>query len=284
MQKTITLKKSGARKRRTYLPKLPISETRATLIYRILFIITPLLAFALVEMLNYNNAVTSFTPLQVCLNLIWYYLLELALYFIRGRVGSAVKWGLGVSWGIGMTNHYLILFRGRTLFPSDFLTLRTAANVAGEYSYRPDGMQLAATVIMIAYVVAVCLLPPQWERKKWSWKLFTPSLGVAAVFFLLFFQTGLLEKMNLEPSMWTTRGNGLALNFSLCLRYSHMSAPDGYSVEAMAALPDGLSAGVAAEEEEQPVNVIVIMGEAFPTCPCCRGWRPIRTPCPSYAD
>jgi len=263
MQKTITLQKSGARKRRTYLPKLPISETRATLIYRILFIITPLLSFALVEMLNYNNAVTSFTPLQVCLNLIWYYLLELVLYFIRGRVGSAVKWGLGVSWGIGMTNHYLILFRGRTLFPSDFLTLRTAANVAGEYSYRPDGMQLAATVIMIAYVVAVCLLPPQWERKKWSWKLFTPSLGVAAVFFLLFFQTGFLEKMNLEPSMWTTRGNGLALNFSLCLRYSHMSAPDGYSVEAMAALPDGLSAGVAAEEEEQPVNVIVIMGEAF---------------------
>ena len=41
--------------------------------------------------------------------------------------------------------------------------------------------------------------------------------------------------------MWTTRGNGFVLNFSVCLRYSRVSEPEGYSQEAL----DGLTEGYA---------------------------------------
>ena len=100
-------------------------------------LLAPLLSFTLVEYLNYNNPWTDFTALQIALNLAWYYLGELFFYFVLRRRASAVKWAMGIAWGLGMANHYLISFRGRTLFPGDFLTLRTAANVAGNHDYRP---------------------------------------------------------------------------------------------------------------------------------------------------
>ncbi len=264
MQSSV-INKGKQRRRRVYLPKLPVSQQRAEQIYRFLFVVTPLVSFALVEMLNYNNIFTSFTPVQICLNLAWYYLLEFVLYFIRGRTGSALKWSLGISWGLGMTNHYLIAFRGRTLFPGDFLSLRTAANVVGDYSFRLDSKQIIATIIMAAYVVAVCLLPPQWERRKWSWKRFAPAAVAACAFFILFFQTGFLDVMQIEPSMWTTRGNGLALNFSLCLKKSSMEAPEGYSAQVVERLnaQEAEAAQTAAAAETRPVNVIVIMNEAL---------------------
>lgn len=71
---------------------------------------------------------------------------------------------MGIAWGLGMANHYLISFRGRTLFPGDFLTLRTAANVAGNYDYRPDSMQWLTIGVFAAVLLALSFLPN--EKKK----------------------------------------------------------------------------------------------------------------------
>ena len=128
-------------RRRFRWPRLPLGEGQAAWTTRALMLLAPLLSFTLVEYLNYNNPWTDFTSLQIALNLAWYYLGELFFYFVLRRRASAVKWAMGIAWGLGMANHYLISFRGRTLFPGDFLTLRTAANVAGNYDYRPDSMQ-----------------------------------------------------------------------------------------------------------------------------------------------
>ena len=127
-------------KRRFHWPKVALSERWYRWVGRGVMALSPLLAFTLVEYLNYNDPWTGFTPVQIGLNLVWYYLLELVIYFLRGRRVSAAKWSLGLAWGVGMANHYLISFRGRTLFPGDFLTLGTAANVAGNYDYSLDRM------------------------------------------------------------------------------------------------------------------------------------------------
>ena len=121
-------------RRRFRWPRLPLGEGQAAWTTRALMLLAPLLSFPLVEYLNYNNPWTAFTSLQIALNLAWYYLGELFFYFVLRRRASAVKWAMGIAWGLGMANHYLISFRGRTLFPGDFLTLRTAANVAGNYN------------------------------------------------------------------------------------------------------------------------------------------------------
>ena len=231
-------------------------------------LLAPLLSFTLVEYLNYNNPWTDFTPLQIALNLAWYYLGELFFYFVLRRRASAVKWAMGIAWGLGMANHYLISFRGRTLFPGDFLTLRTAANVAGNYDYRPDSMQWLTIGVFAAVLLALSFLPNE-KKRPFPWRLFVPAAGAAAVFLGVFFGTGFVESRGIEPSMWTTRGNGLFLNFSVCLKYMRVERPESYSEEALAALagstPSDPAAVPAAGEDGmiRPVNVIVIMNESL---------------------
>ena len=255
------------RKRKWAYPKLSMGERQAVWTGRVLLLLAPLLSFTLVEYLNYNNPWTSFTPVQIALNLVWYYLGEMALWLLRGRRTAAVKWGLGIAWGFGMVNHYLIAFRGRTLFPGDFLTLGTAFNVAGNYDYRLDDAQWLTLVILVGAILAVSLLPRE-ERQKFTWWRFVPCAGAAVLVLGAFFGTGLVERLGIEPSMWTTRGNGLMLNFSVCLKYMRAEKPEGYSQQALDALAeeytgDSPSVTAGAEGGTQPVNVIVIMNESF---------------------
>lgn len=264
---TYTVETPRSKKRRLRWPKLPLAERQLAWTGRALLLLLPVLAFALVEYLNYNSW-DDFTPVQIALNLAWYYLLELVFYFVRRRRRvAAAKWAFGIAWGIGMANHYLISFRGRTLFPGDFLTLRTAANVAGNYDYRPDSMQWLTIGIFAAVLVLLSFLPRE-EKRPFDWRGFAPAAAGAAVFLAAFFGTGWVEGLGIEPSMWTTRGNGLVLNFTVCLKYMKVEKPDSYSQETLAALAgenpsDAADAAASADGGIRPVNVIVIMNESL---------------------
>ena len=264
---TYTVETPRSKKRRLRWPKLPLAERQLAWTGRALLLLLPVLAFALVEYLNYNSW-DDFTPVQIALNLAWYYLLELVFYFVRRRRRvAAAKWAFGIAWGIGMANHYLISFRGRTLFPGDFLTLRTAANVAGNYDYRPDSMQWLTIGIFAAVLVLLSFLPRE-EKRLFDWRGFAPAAAGTAVFLAVFFGTGWVEGLGIEPSMWTTRGNGLVLNFTVCLKYMKVEKPDSYSQETLAALAgenpsDTADAAASADGGTRPVNVIVIMNESL---------------------
>ena len=264
---TYTVETPRSKKHRLRWPKLPLAERQLAWTGRALLLLLPVLAFVLVEYLNYNSW-DDFTPVQIALNLAWYYLLELVFYFVRRRRrAAAAKWAFGIAWGIGMANHYLISFRGRTLFPGDFLTLRTAANVAGNYDYRPDSMQWLTIGIFAAVLVLLSFLPRE-EKRPFDWRGFAPAAAGTAVFLAAFFGTGWVEGLGIEPSMWTTRGNGLVLNFTVCLKYMKVEKPDSYSQETLAALAgenpsDTADAAASADGGTRPVNVIVIMNESL---------------------
>ena len=178
---TYTVETPRSRRLRLRWPKLPLAERQLAWTGRALLLLLPVLAFVLVEYLNYNSW-DDFTPVQIALNLAWYYLLELVFYFVRRRRrAAAAKWAFGIAWGIGMANHYLISFRGRTLFPGDFLTLRTATNVAGNYDYRPDSMQWLTIGIFAAVLVLLSFLPRE-EKRPFDWRGFAPAAaGTAAL-------------------------------------------------------------------------------------------------------
>ena len=265
--------------------ELRVGERAETAISRVLFALMPPMAYTLVEILNYNNPWTDFSALQICLNLAWYYLLALAFYLAGGRRNLAAKLAVAVGWAWGMANHYVISFRGRTIFHGDFLTLRTAANVAGNYDYTPDLTQVVTGLVLLGCLLLISLLPRRKGRGRIPLKLALPALGVGAAFLVLFFSTNFLSWAGIEPSMWTTRGNGLALNFSVCLRYSRVDAPEGYSEEALAALrtehpSDSAAVPAAGDGEQRPVNLIVIMNESFsdlgviPGVEANRDWMP----------
>lgn len=247
------------------LPKLPIPEAAARWLMRLLFWASPLIAFALVECLNYANVFTDLNRTQILFNLPFYYIPLLLFYFLRGqRADRAIRWSLGLCWGVGMVNRYLLRFRGRALFPADLLTLRTAVNVAGSYDYRFDAIQWATFGVVALVFLAAAILPIDRERRPFTRRtlaLALPAAALSAGFLYLFIFTGLTRDYGLATDLWTTRGNGFVLNFSLCMKDFRVSRPEGYSSAAVGALANSVT--VPEAEGEQPVNVIVVMNESF---------------------
>ena len=254
------------RTRRLHYPKLPISPGLAAWLSRGFFLAGPLVSYVLVELLN-NNDPWGFSNLQLALNLVWYYMGAIFFYFVWGNRDRATRWAMFLAWTIGIINSYAFRFRGRTIFPSDIVTIRTALNVAGNYNYLPDLTQLFTLLVMVLFLAALALLPTPKERQPFSWKLFIPSQAACFAFLWMFFCTNTVSDAGISPSMWTTRGNGLALNFSLCVRYSWVQPPSGYSTAAVDALAEEYPSDDAAVETSggitRPVNLIVIMNESF---------------------
>ncbi len=248
--------------------KLAVRPQLALLLSRFCFAASPLVTYSLVEILNYNHPWGSFTALQLGLNLVWYYLGLLVLYFLTGRRDLAARLGMFLGWVLGMANRYAIFFRGRTLFPADFVTLRTALNVAGSYDYTPDQTQVFTGLILLLCLLVSALLPKEHGRRGPSLRLAIPAILASGSFLILFFCTDFLDRAGIEPSMWTTRGNGLALNFSVCLRNSRITPPAGYGKSSLTALRsdypgDAVPVSGMGTEPVTPVNIIAIMNESF---------------------
>lgn len=240
---------------------LPLGMGAGQALSRLLWALGPLVGFFMVEYLNYNTW-GSLSLLQAALNLGFYYLIAGLIYLVAGRRNLSCTIALILFWAIGMANHYVISFRGRTIFPGDLLGLQTAVNVSGNYSYIPDTMQWATMGILAIFLLLLALLPRQKGRAPLRLRSALPAGMVGVAFLTLFFGTGFLSRVGIEPSMWTTIGNGFVLNFSVCLKYSRVDPPEGYSQEALNALGEDLDVGKA-HPGGQPVNIIAIMNESF---------------------
>ena len=232
------------------------------------FVLGPLLAFVLVEQMNYNYLVwEELTPLQIALNLVWYYMAAGVLYLATGRVRLTAGLTTALFVLIGLANRYVIRFRGRTIFPGDLLSLQTAANVAGNYDYTPDVVQLRCLLVLALFLLLLWKVPKRPGRQRPHWRAVLPAAVLSAAYLTVFFQTDFLRQMEIEPSLWTTRGNGFVLNFSVCLRYSTVEEPEDYSQETLASIrletEEDWEADPNAAGTETPVNLIVIMNESF---------------------
>ena len=248
--------------------RLRAGERTAVWLRRLCFVLSPLFGFAMVEVLNYNDPLSSFTPLYLALNLAFYYLIAMALYLITGRAKLSACICLVLFWAVGMANRYVLTFRGRAIFPGDLLSLGTAANVASNYDYTPNALQVTTGLICLLCLLLALTIPRQRGRSKLRLRSAAPAALVSAAFAVVFFGTSFLSSMGIKPDLWTTRGDGFALHFAICLRYSTVSPPEGYSEQTLGEIvgklaDDDVSASGALTGAVQPVNLIVIMNESF---------------------
>lgn len=151
------------------------------------FVLGPLLCFFLVECMNYNYAPwRDFSLLQIGLNLVWYYMIAGAVYLLAGRLVLSAGISAGLFVLIGLMNRYVIRFRGRTIFPGDLLTLRTAANVAGNYDYWPDEVQLRCLLALALFCLLLWKLPATRDGGfpgcGWCYPLRRPARSICASF------------------------------------------------------------------------------------------------------
>jgi hypothetical protein len=229
---------------------------------RLLWTAGPLLSLYLVEMLNLNTLFTDVTTLQVAMNLVWYYLISAIFLVLFGRRNVSARWSAILCVFLGIVNHYIIHFRGRSIFPVDLLTLRTAANVASSYDYSPCGSPGTAILLTAIFLTVVGWLPKQKKRSLPRWQVMAGCAAGWGLYLALFLWSPMVDALGIEPSLWTTRGNGFFLNFSVCLKYSAISKPTDYHAETCQAEMETVTA-TTGSGDTTPVNIIVVMDESF---------------------
>ena len=233
-------------------------------IQRLLFLLGPWLAFLMVEILNKNNPFTALTPTQVALNAIWYYLIFWVVRMVTGRRLLGAGLAAGLCFFIGLANHYVLTFRGRIIFPCDLLGLQTALNVAADYDYTLTQPVYIAAAILLCYflaLLAVKLCTRPRGRQKLRRATVAASCAAMGIYIYIFLFTALLPSIGIYAQQWKTQANGFLLNFMAALRYSFVSAPEGYSKEEAARIAAQFTPEAAAGEA--PENLIVIMNEAW---------------------
>lgn len=236
---------------------------------RLVFLLGPIASYCGVELLNGNNPITDLSPLQIGLNLLWYFLVFGIFRLLLGRRKLSATVSSILFFLIGLANYYVFTFRGRVIFPCDLLTLRTAANVAHGYDYTPTVAVWQAVSILLIYLLTLVVLPKEHGPNRLGWKTSVLSLALMGSFLFSFFGTGMLPAIGIYAQQWKTQRNGFVLNFTTALSYSFVKSPSGYSPETVQQIADTTAVLPVATTDlpavipEQPTNLLVVMNESF---------------------
>lgn len=202
--------------------------------------------------------IESMGPSKVALNLLCAFVLYSFFLFITGRPLAACIITVTVLLTMSTINGFVYIFREKEFCVLDILSIRTAANVASQYSFRAP---IHITLIWIRTAIAVFAFFSFFPYAKLSSILYRGLWVMICVFACL--SLVLLSK-DIPIKTWTHHGsqfNGFYLNFYLGIRDSLSVEPDGYSPEII----DDISEKYIVDnslQREYP-NIIVVMNESF---------------------
>ena len=247
---------------------------------RLIFLLGPWVSFWMVEILNGNDVFADLYPWQVLMNLIWYDLLFLRCRLVLGRRRRAAATAAGLSFFVGIVNHYVLRFRGRILFPADLTAWETAANVADAFDFSLDAAMRQGAVLLAAYLFLVWMCVPQRRRDKLPRWLAGLLVLVEVGYCFVFFKTGALPALGIYTQQWVTQANGFLLNFTVALRYSALDKPEDYSRSQVLELMEAYPTEAGDPSVVRPTNLIVVMNESFADLTIFEGLEASEDPTP----
>ncbi|RDU23776.1 LTA synthase family protein [Anaerosacchariphilus polymeriproducens] len=249
--------------------KNPLNEKWNQILAWILFWLSPLVSYALIEFFN-GTFFFKMELLSIFLNLFIYITLLLLFLLITNRVKIAPLILLWTSFLFGIISFNVCVFRGSALVVSDFAAISTAASVADEYHFKMREMDYFIFFSYLLFSVAICKVK---YHKKLNWKIRVANLAVflllAGYFVNTFYLTNQTVKWNYGISIWnpqkTYRKIGTALTLAISGKFLFPEKPDGYTVEKVREITQPY---IEKKEKESQIsaespNVIVIMNEAF---------------------
>ncbi len=241
----------------------------------LLFLITPLVLGRSLELLSASTIFLQ--PRALYWNLGIMYLMEITVLLWTGSLRAGV---IGTNLFLTIlysVNHYIYLFRGNAFRLNDLMAARTAANVVGEYSLRPDSamaMVWALFALFAAYALAAGKIrSDKKERKGMSaaFRLLSFATGsfLFAGSFYLFLYTDMLEKAGFQEltgvnQQMTYQFNGYLISSCLDIKNSRMDQLEGYSRERAEEILKEAAGKYAAQNDRPDLpHVILIMNESF---------------------
>ncbi len=237
-----------------------------------LYIISPLVSFALLEFLNENINIFRFNVIQFFMNLIIYYMVYFIFLTLVRRVHIASYIGFSFFMIYALINSFVQQFRGNPILPFDIYSIRTAMNVAGEYKFSLNVDQIIFIVLSILYFALMMIIFHLSNVKKI--RPFGRNNLLAIVLIVcvhsLYFSKPILAKYGITVDVWDQAGafkrNGVALSLMDNSSYMTIKKPTNYN---SAILENDLDKVVPSENmynsisDTEVKNIIVIMNESF---------------------
>ncbi len=251
-----------------------------------LALLVPVVIFYLFEWYTHNPWEDIRWDIQL-LNIFFFEMIMILLYSLIGRLHVALVLETVVFMVYGLANYFVLSFRSQPIMPWDFLSLGTAATVAGDFSYIVDkqaGIVLTLFILLIVVELLFCrnklklTLGRLYQGPLKSWAFRAPVVaGTLALLVgfvaLLHNEEFVQEEIRMYDKLFTptvmSERDGTAVAFLLELQYIAVDKPEGYDAEEVAEC----LAGLAEENDVLPQeasmvsadmpNIVVIMDEAF---------------------
>lgn len=202
------------------------------------------LALALIPaVLFYMEAFFTYNPFErtrwraQLLNILFLEMVLVILFVITCNAVWALRIETVLVLVIGIANYYVISFRGNPIVPWDFLSLKTAASVAGEYNY---GLGIKQILLILLFALLLYLerfVKIKVDRRGWVKQLVAgvAALGVVSGITWVVSQDSYVTRLQLYPFLFTPNvmyeRNGFAVTFLMDLRYLSVEKPKGYDAE-----------------------------------------------------
>lgn len=244
-----------------------IKEQKNKIIQLLCLISVPAAAFYLMECYTHNPLSEVRTGAQL-FNVILFELIAWILYFLVGRVRTALRIELVIAMVFGLSNAYVVRFRTNPIVPWDLFSWKTAASVASNYDFKPDTRMVVVTLLFLAGIALLQFVKKESGTIK-IWK----RLILAAAFCVVL--TGFVGKLQdesfqtshrLYPFLFTpaymTTVNGIAVTFAMDLAYVTVEKPSGYQASKEQAVLEQYGEQETESTEELP-NIVVVMNESF---------------------
>ena len=239
-------------------------------------ILIPIVLFYLMEGYQ-HKAWEEVRSLAQVYNILLFELIAWILFFLTGKVRTALRIETLFACFYGIVNHYIMAFRATPFVPWDIFSIRTGISVADNYDFTPSKEMLLVTGVFVVLFLALGFI--KFYLKK---NLFSRSIPFICLSCLLAIFVNCLQDDEFQtdsylyPYLFTpahmTKVNGMMVTFAMNLEYIYVEKPSGYSVE------NAKQILASYEKNENPINdsdepkgisqknlpnIIVIMNEAF---------------------
>jgi phosphoglycerol transferase MdoB-like AlkP superfamily enzyme len=237
------------------LPKIKITDSNLFL-SRLLFILTPFMAYYVMQSFSAYDLSMFLEQLfswQGLFNLLLYSLALALFYLITNRTKYASILTLILTYILGLTNYFVWNFRGCPIVAADLASIKTASNVASNYSYSLGLPAVWATVLMTCHIVLFLSLDTYhgFHSKRRVALLLANALLTTGMWGI-FFHSTLMKTLDISVSVWMPERNyaqnGSALSYLLTWTYYVVEKPEGYSAEKAAEIVEGYVSDEASDE------------------------------------
>lgn len=238
----------------------------------LLFIIISSVQFVVIE-LFFGKNVLEYNADIVIKNVLLIMLVNLILSSIIHKMKPALIITSIFFLIVGIANYFVVLFRGYGIVFMDFYAIKTAATVAGNYSYDINKYFIAATltgILSIVFLTILLKLDKKEKKRYFDLREILKSLTgiVVALLFILWINMDTVFFKDVTSLSWDhsigIEECGYILYFTANAGEASVQKPDGYSAEKVEKILSKYEQkdNEQCADEDRP-NVIMIMNESF---------------------